>query len=380
MGNIENDLLISKNRKPWLSLLSTILLALGGLIVGNFVATFIVIGFYDLSFNDLIGAIANITAYPEYKIPYFILQGVTAIFAFLMAPLFYLYFLEKKNYSLLNPTKGVKIYPLILSALVVLVFIPVNLKFLEWNLQMQLPQFLEGLESWMKAQEELLEEVTIFLTTMDNLQEFLIAMLVIAIIPAVGEELLFRGLIQNQLQSWTKSPHWAIWIAAILFSAMHTQFFGFLPRMLLGALLGYLYFWSGNLIYPILGHFANNGVQIILLYLYQHELTNLNIDDTAKVPWAVFLTTGLITAGLVIYFKRYFAITPTSSAWHKVFSTDKTHQAEIVKSVLADHNLNPVLINKKDSAYDRFGDIEIHVTADNILKAKQIIDNDISFD
>ena len=171
---------------------------------------------------------------------------------------------------------------------------------------MVFPEFLKGVEDWMRIQEEKLEEATIFLTTINNPLEFLTAMIVIAVIPAIGEELLFRGLIQNQVHSWTKNAHLAVWITGILFSAIHVQFYGFVPRMLLGVLFGYMYLWSGNLLYPMLAHFANNGFQIILLYLYSSKMTDFNIDTAETVPWAVFLTAALVSTVLVLYYKQHF--------------------------------------------------------------------------
>ncbi len=375
MGNIENHQLVSPPRKPWFSLLSIILLAVGGLLVGQFLAILMVVGIYDYGFFEIQEALSDIPGHPSFKVPIFIIQGWSALFAFIIAPLFYLRFIEHKKLSDLSPVKITSLLPLVLTAMIAIVFMPVNFKFMEWNSMLELTE-------WMKQQEEMLEELTAFLTTMDNFGQFLLAMLVVAIIPAIGEELLFRGVIQNQFQAWTKSPHVAIWITAIMFSAIHTQFYGFIPRMLLGALFGYLYFWSGSLIIPIVGHFVNNGLQIVMLYIYQNQLTELNIDEVESVPWTVFISTSIITIGLIFYFKRFYnrQSEDVRPGWHKVFSTDKTHQAEIVKAVLSDNQLDPVLINKKDSAYDRFGYIEIHVTSDQVMRARKIIDNDINFE
>src|SRR5690554_5832087 len=107
------------------------------------------------------------------------------------------------------------------------------------------------------------------MTRFDNAGDFILALIVIGLIPAVGEELLFRGLVQNQIGAITKNIHVAIWLAAFLFSTFHFQFYGFVPRMFLGVLFGYLYYWSGNLFIAMLAHFINNGLTLILLYMYQ---------------------------------------------------------------------------------------------------------------
>lgn len=381
MAKIGNDLLLFGNRKPWLSLISIILISFGGLIVGQFVAMLLVTQIYGLSLFQVIEMVSNISEHPDYKVAIYILQGLSAVFAFIVAPWCFLRFIEKKNFSILSPNPVIELLPVILVLLISVVFMAVNFKFAEWNAQMVLPEFLKDVEAWMRLQEDKLEEATMFLTNINTPAEFVIAMIVIAIIPAIGEEFLFRGLIQNQLQSWTKNAHWAIWLTGILFSTIHIQFYGFVPRMLLGVLFGYMYLWSGNILYPMLAHFANNGFQVAMLYLYKSEITNFNIDETESVPWTVFFTSAVISAVLVLYYKRHFIQVDQQSAdWHKVFSTDKIHQAEIVKAVLDDHGMNPVLINKKDSSYHNFGDIEVHVTTEFSFKARQIIQNDINFE
>ena len=381
MAKIGNDLLMFGRRKPWLSLISLILIAFGGLVIGQFVAIFLVTKIYHLSMLEVMDMVANISQYPDYKMAIYLLQGLSAIFAFILAPWFYLRYVEKKQFSMLSPDPKIELLPVILSILISIIFMAVNFKFAEWNAQMTLPEFLKDVEAWMRLQEDKLEEATIFLTNINTPAELVLAMLVIGIIPAVGEEFLFRGLIQNQLQSWTRNAHWAIWITGILFSAIHIQFYGFVPRMLLGVLFGYMYLWSGNLLYPILAHFANNGFQVLMIYLYKSEFTSFNIDETDTVPWTVFFTSAMITLVLILYYKRHFIKESYHSAdWHSVFSTDQPHRAEIVKAVLDEHHMNPVLINKKDSSYHNFGQIEVHVPSEFTLRARQIIENDIDFE
>lgn len=382
MAKIGNDLLLFGKRKPWLSLISLVLIAFGGLVVGQFVAIFLVTQIYGLSVFQVMEMVTNISDYPEYKTAVYLLQGVSAVFAFILAPWFYLRFIEKKRFSILSPNPGIELVPVVLALLISIVFMAVNFKFAEWNAQMVLPEFLKDVEAWMRLQEDKLEEATLFLTNINNPFELVLAMVVIAIVPAIGEEFLFRGLIQNQLQSWSRSAHWAIWITGILFSTIHIQFYGFVPRMLLGVLFGYMYLWSGNILYPMLAHFANNGFQVVMLYLYRSEFTSFNIDETESVPWTVFFTSAVITAVLILYYKRHFMKHDLANAmdWEKVFSTDQPHQAEIVKAVLTEHHMNPVLINKKDSSYHNFGQIEVHVTSEYTLKARQIIENHIKFD
>ncbi len=130
------------------------------------------------------------------------------------------------------------------------------------NQQMELPEAWSALETSMKRAEEESEKTIQLLLSATGTQAFLINILVIAILPAVGEELLFRGVLQNIFRTLFKNPHLAIWIGAILFSALHMQWYGFFPRLLLGAMFGYIYFWSGSIFLSIFAHFINNGAAV----------------------------------------------------------------------------------------------------------------------
>jgi membrane protease YdiL (CAAX protease family) len=139
----------------------------------------------------------------------------------------------------------------------------------------------------------------------------LVGMFVIAVLPAVGEELVFRGIVQRRLYTLVRNPHVAIWTAALAFSAIHVQFFGFFPRLLLGALFGYLYYWSGNLWYPIFAHFVNNGFTLLMLYLHQQGSVEMDIESIETVSWSVALI-SLVSSGALLYFFRQHANLPTA--------------------------------------------------------------------
>ncbi|MCK5209782.1 MAG: CPBP family intramembrane metalloprotease, partial [Cyclobacteriaceae bacterium] len=147
--------------------------------------------------------------------------------------------------------------------------------------------------------------LTEYLTEFDSGGYFILAIIVIAVIPGVGEELLFRGFIQNILKRIFKNDHIAIWVAAILFSAIHFQFYGFIPRMLLGALFGYLYVWTGNLLIPIVAHFLNNSISLFALYIYQKGLIDIDVESTEALPTVYIIIFSALFAIALIYFKTY---------------------------------------------------------------------------
>ncbi len=174
-----------------------------------------------------------------------------------------------------------------------------------WNMQMQLPDFLSGLEEWMRNMEEAGKIITEKFTKVDTLGGLMINLLVIAVLPALGEEMLFRGSLQPVLNRWLKNPHLAVWITAIIFSGIHFQFFGFIPRVILGAFMGYLLVWSRNLWYPIIAHFINNSLGVILYYFYHKGqfVEDPQSLGTQTAVWQVLLGLGLL-AILVYLFKE----------------------------------------------------------------------------
>jgi membrane protease YdiL (CAAX protease family) len=147
------------------------------------------------------------------------------------------------------------------------------------------------------------KELTEYLTAFETIPQLLVGFVVIALIPAIGEELVFRGLLQPRVQRLTHNVHAAVWITGFIFSAIHFQFYGLIPRMLLGVLLGYLYVWSGNLWYPIVGHFTNNGFTLLMIFLYKKNTIDIDIEATSAVPISTALYSLLVTVALIMVLK-----------------------------------------------------------------------------
>jgi uncharacterized protein len=169
----------------------------------------------------------------------------------------------------------------------------------EWNNQMQFPEWLSGMEDWMKNAEERAEELTEAFLKVETIGGLLFNLFMIAFLPAIGEELLFRGVIQRIFTNWTRSHHWGIWISAILFSALHIQFYGFVPRLLLGVLFGYLLVWSGSIWLPIIAHFFNNAFAVIAMYLIDKNILNPQMEEIGSTPgsyYAVILSFAIVIA------------------------------------------------------------------------------------
>jgi hypothetical protein len=169
------------------------------------------------------------------------------------------------------------------------------------NHRIVLPHAFSFIENQLKSMEDQANLITERLLNTHSFNTLLVNILVIAIVPALGEELFFRGALQSVFQGQNRKIA-GIWWAAIIFSAIHMQFYGFIPRMLMGAFFGYLVFWSGNLWLAILAHFTNNVVAIIFYYLKYNGIQTFDIDNigTGNTLWIGILSG--VAGGICIYF------------------------------------------------------------------------------
>ncbi len=193
-----------------------------------------------------------------------------------------------------------KLYNLLLGSFMILVAFPVAYFFLWLNQQIPIPEWAASIEN---STARLLDGLIV----VDSPLELISNILVIALLPAVGEELLFRGIIQKGISSSLHKPIAAIWLAAFLFSAFHLQLEGFLPRLFLGALLGYLYYWTGNLWICIAAHFTNNAVQIVAQYTFSKEFAEAQTSNSGEISWSVTIISlifVLILSKMMISYNR----------------------------------------------------------------------------
>lgn len=160
------------------------------------------------------------------------------------------------------------------------------------------------LPEWMVSLEKDLGALSSALLVMESPWELVFNIFAIAVIPAIGEELLFRGVLQQKLQAWTKKPHLAVWLAAIIFSAFHGQFEGFLARLVLGAALGYLLYWTNNLWIPILAHFFNNAIQVVLQYFTKIQPKTDGIPEIPTFLLLLSIILAVVLAYLIIHFNQ----------------------------------------------------------------------------
>ena len=232
-------------------------------------------------------------------------QAIIASSAFIGAPLLYWHFIERKQVGHLFQWRAHYAYPMLWTIGLVGSFIVVNTACIQWNMTLQLPDFLIDFEQWARQKEAEIHKMTVLLATCTSTVDFLSGLLVLALLPAVGEELVFRGMVQGLLRSITKNMHVAICLSAFVFSAIHLQFYGLLPRFLLGALLGYVYAWTQDLAFPIVAHFFNNASALLLLLLYQPGLAEQDVSAAVALPRPAIALCTVISIALASILRRH---------------------------------------------------------------------------
>ncbi len=237
------------------------------------------------------------------------LQFAQAVGIFIVPPLVLAYLWSDKpvEYLCLDKRPGLG------SAFFVILFMVLVIPFVnllgEWNQQLRLPHAFAAIEAQMKASETEIALLTEKLLDVHGLKGLFANVFLIAFIPALGEELFFRGALQRILEN-KKHAIFAIWLTAFIFSAIHFQFYGFVPRFLLGAFFGYLLVWSGNLWLPVLAHFTNNAVAIVFYYLKHNGFQVVDIDalGAGNTLWIGYVS-GLLTLMMIFLFRAKFRTT-----------------------------------------------------------------------
>jgi uncharacterized protein len=171
------------------------------------------------------------------------------------------------------------------------------------NSAMHLPGSLSGVEQWMIRQENKADDLLELLIVADTFPAMLLNLVMIAVLPAIAEELIFRGVFQKIFYKLFRSGHLAIWFSALIFSTIHFQFFGFIPRLILGLVFGYLFYWSGTLWLPVISHFVNNAVPVVLSYIQGVEKLKVPVD-VPLLHQGLILPLPVITALLIMFYFR----------------------------------------------------------------------------
>jgi len=290
---------------PGLQFLSFAGIFIGFIIAANLVAVAIAAALYGMDTVMGIGQ-GNVNA-PHVINTLWILQIIGTTLPVFAAPVFFAYVIVKDPQDYLKPTFR---FPLILMALIFCVMFIASplIEFLSnINEKMVLPHFLSGVQKWMRDSEDATQKLETVMFKMDTIWDMIKNLVVIGLLTAIAEEFMFRGVIQTIFSRWTKNIHAAVWITAILFSAFHVEFFSFLPRVLLGVLLGYFAAWSGSIWTAVWAHFINNGTIVVATYLYQDKKITLSPDDNHVFNNKLYII-SLVIVLFLMYVYRYITL------------------------------------------------------------------------
>lgn len=228
-----------------------------------------------------------------------VIQTISSLGLFLLPAIGMALFCDAspRHYLFLHKVNDERVWLLVLASMF-LIAAPINFIAM-LNQQMELPTFMAPVEQWMRSQEDLAQQLTQNMIGDGTPQLLAINLIVMALCPAITEEFFFRGALQRLIGKWNPNPHFVIWSAAILFSAFHLQFYGFIPRMLLGAYLGYLLLWTRSIWIPVFAHFINNATAVI-------GMSDKNLRESAlvtgEIPTDQILQYGIAAAISLILF------------------------------------------------------------------------------
>lgn len=296
------------NKPPLTSLFLILAIVFTGFVViGPMIGFAIAMPFYE---GDFLADFTNNKLGANAFVPLMLIQGVTSFTGLVLLPMAYIRYSENKSIRNFFPEDSRLSFGILLGCLMIVPFILTLSPITEWNMSVEFPESLKAFGEWARAQEDKVAEMTKVLTNFKSVGDYLLALFVIAVLAGIGEEFVFRGLIQNELWRSSRNIHVAIWVSAFLFSAFHLQFFGFFPRFFLGALFGYLYYWSGNLWVPVVAHFFNNGFLLTMVYLQGIGLSNVDMEDESAAPIYLVAICAVAVFALLYFFKKQYSSPP----------------------------------------------------------------------
>jgi membrane protease YdiL (CAAX protease family) len=281
-------------------LFSVVILFILGLVF-QFLGAFLAAWIYGFSVTDVLalGAYED----PDYVAASKLIQILGSIGTFIVPALLFSYLFVGDVFSLYRFRSPVGMNSMLLVILMMVSVIPFINYMAEINMKMQVP--IRALDELLRDLESNAEEMMVAFTATTSIGGLLMNMLMIGIVAAVGEELIFRGLLQGLLSAMIRNIHLAVLVTALLFSAVHFQFFSFLPRFFLGVILGYLMYYGKSIWYPILAHFVNNAMGVIYYYFNSRGSADDMLEEigtSTLIPVAAVVSLALFLLFAVLWY------------------------------------------------------------------------------
>ena len=288
----------SSHIHPGLQFLIFIFLSIAIIIIGSIIGGIVAASLYGSNTLLAIQKI-NISA-PYFVDALWVLQIIGMTLPVLATPVFFAYVVVREPKDYIKPGLRFSWILLVLIFAIMFISMPLTEFLTNLNQKMVLPHFLQ----WMRDQEDTSEKLMAGLLQMKTIWDLLKNLLLIGLLTAIAEEFMFRGVLQTIFVRWTKNTHVAIWITAILFSAFHVEFFGFLPRVMLGALFGYFVAWSGSIWPAVWAHFINNGTIVIVTYLFNKKQIKISPDDQHLFNYSGYIISLAIVLFLLFVYRK----------------------------------------------------------------------------
>jgi membrane protease YdiL (CAAX protease family) len=230
-------------------------------------------------------------------------QLILATFVFIVPANAYSHLFSDNTFVFFEFKKPSLVF-LFFAALLWLFTLPIISFLADINNKIAFPTSFAGLENSFRLAEARAENATRFLLNITSLSGLMVNLLVIAVVAAIAEELIFRGIIQKLLFEQSKNIHLAIWLTALVFSLFHLQFFAIIPRIVLGAALGYTFYWSKSIWVPIFFHFINNASIVFASYLYQKKLIATDPNEITFFPNSVLFVAFICSIAMVYFWNK----------------------------------------------------------------------------
>lgn len=231
-------------------------------------------------------------------------QGCSQLLIFFVPALLFAWLYQRRPAEYLGlDLQGRKWLLALVGVVVMLLLVPINDWLTYWNEQWQ----MGSVEEVLRRQSQQSKELTQQMLSLTSPGDLCLQLLVVALLPAVCEEFFFRGCLQQVLQRWFGNRHVAVVVTAVIFSLAHGDVYGFVPRLVLGLLLGYLFVFSGSMLVNAFVHFFNNAMVVVMFYLNHRELVLIDPTEPMFFSWTTTIICGL--AGLLlflVYFTEIF--------------------------------------------------------------------------
>lgn len=290
------------NLSPSVKLIMLVVIVLLFALFGTLLAMIIAIPAYDYTLFQLSDILADPDRDNIAVIKFFqIFQSITL---FILPALLAAWLFSEKPIRYLSADKGTSVFTILLVLFSIISSIPLMNFVTELNSMLDLPVWLDNIEIKMIQMEESAAELTELFLESNSTGVLLVNFLMIAILPAIGEEFLFRGVLQKLFSQWIRNEHLAILLTAFLFSFIHFQFFGFVPRFLLGIYFGYLMLWSGSIWVPVIAHLINNGMAVLYYHFAGDQvgktsIDNIGVSDSSHYLLYISIFVSLVIIGII---------------------------------------------------------------------------------